>query len=146
MTTVKLPHNVLLVGEAPTRTGPKFPRPGDTPTGKRIAALGGQWIPRCNLLTYYPGQSGKGAHFPLSDGREAAQRLLRRTPKRVTLVFMGKRVANAFGWQGDYLKWGLLNGREIVTMPHPSGVNRWWNDPRNVELASQFVASLKSRA
>lgn len=142
---MKNPNNVLLVGEAPTRTGPRFPRPGDTPTGKRIAALGGQWIPRCNLLTYWPGASGKGAHFPIEVARHAADRLLRRTPKRVTLVFMGKRVALAFGWRGEYLEWGTLNGREVVTMPHPSGVNRWWNDPRNVESARQFVASLKNR-
>lgn len=27
----------------------------------------------------------------------------------------------------------------LYVLPHPSGVNRWWNDPANLEAARAFL-------
>lgn len=132
---------ILLVGEAPNALGRGRLR-NTTYSGRRLAALGAGDVPRTNVIQRFPGRSGKGASFPRDEAVAGLRRLERRTPKRVAWVFMGKRVAAAYGWRGEYFEWGELNGRRIATFPHPSGINMWWNDPANVELAREFVAGL----
>jgi hypothetical protein len=59
-------------------------------------------------------------------------------------VLLGRRVAAAFGLaSAPYLEWTEARGRTWVVMPHPSGVNRWWNDEENRLLAT--VAALRIR-
>lgn len=132
---------LLLVGEAPNASG-EGRRPNTTFTGGRIAKMGGHDLPRTNLLREWPGPQGRGSAFPMSLARPAAKRLWRRKPKRVAFVFVGKRVSQAFGWKGEFFEWGDLDGRQVVSMPHPSGINQWWNDPANHEAASAFIAAL----
>lgn len=131
----------LLVGEAPNRSG-EGKRANTTFTGGRIAQLGGHDIPRTNLLREWPGVQGRGSLFPMELARPAAMRLWRRKPRRIAFVFVGRRVAQAFGWYGAYFEWGELRGRRVVTMPHPSGINHWWNDPHNTRTAARFIRSL----
>jgi hypothetical protein len=116
--------------------------PASTSSGRRLAQLGGGALPRTNVIQRYPGRSGKGAAFPLDEARVGLARLRRRTPLRVAFVYVGKRVAAADGWRGPYLQWGEHRGRLVATLPHPSGINQWWNDPANVELAGRFVSGL----
>ena len=136
--------SVLLVGEAPNAKG-EGKRPNTTFTGGRIAKMGGHDIPRTNLLREWPGVQGRGSAFPMSLARPAAQRLSRRKPKRVAFVFVGRRGAQAFRWYGDYFAWGDLDGRSVVTMPHPSGINHWWNSPENHAEAQRFIVDLVDR-
>lgn len=136
---------VLLVGEAPNASG-RGRMANTTASGRHIASLGGGAIPRTNVIQRFPGRSGKGAAFPAAEAREGLARLWRRTPRRVAFVYMGKRVAAADGWRGQYLQWGTHRGRLVCTLPHPSGVNRWWNDPANAELARSFIHDLAGGA
>ncbi len=91
-----------------------------------------------NLLAAYPGREGRGAAFPIDEAREAAVALSDRLVthpwgKQFGAVFLaGKRVARA---------WGLATAQYLVeqpgfpvptyVVPHPSGINRWWNEPEN---------------
>jgi hypothetical protein len=129
---------LLLVGEAPNASG-RGRMANTTQSGRRLALLGGAGLPRTNVIQRFPARSGKGASFPLQEARAGLDRLWRRTPRRVAFVYMGKRVAAADGWRGAYLEWGESRGRRVCTFPHPSGINMWWNEPANVELAMAFI-------
>jgi hypothetical protein len=135
----------MLVGEAPNASG-RGRIANTTASGRRLASLGGADLPRTNVIQEFPGRSGKGAAFPRELAVAGLARLWRRTPRRVAFVYMGKRVAAADGWRGDYLQWGEHRGRMVATFPHPSGINMWWNDAANVELARDFVLELSGRA
>lgn len=62
-----------------------------------------------------------------------------------TNVFLGYQVAACFGLNADHelLTWYVLpGGEEVAIFPHPSGKNRWWNDPQNVAEAKGFLCDL----
>jgi uracil-DNA glycosylase len=157
--------SVLIVGQAPGRTGdPSEPLSGPG-TGWRLERLAG--IPegdlglyayRENLLSAYPGRNGaQGDRFPIRDARAAADRMVgglaaSKTLLDLRIILLGRNVARAFGLRAlPYLRWkpGLyytfLTRAEaflpypIAVFPHPSGVNRWWNDPENVVRAEAFL-------
>jgi hypothetical protein len=96
-----------------------------------------------NVLRAYPGPEGdKGDAFPLDEARRASARLYRRLKGRRVLV-AGKRVAAAFGMRAEYLEWvDHEAGFEAVVIPHPSGVNRWWNEPKNRRRFRRFARDL----
>lgn len=123
-----------VVGEAPG------PRPGVPleAARKRLAGLCGvspsvladrmEWV---NLLAAWPGYGPSGGStFPMDAAREAAARLSEVRP----LILLGKRVAKAFGVEQPWF-WWVDN---IAVVPHPSGLNRWWNDPQNTARATEF--------
>ena len=66
------------------------------------------------------------------------------------VVFLGKQVANAFGCKGRWFHWRearLPIGDPRVQcrcaiVPHPSGRNRFWDDPENVQEARRFLSEL----
>jgi uracil-DNA glycosylase len=129
---------LLLVGQAPARNCGK--RAFDGRSGDRLAAYMGldgrdELLARLeclNLLRRYPGSAGpKGDVFPRGKARGAARRLLRSLAGRQVLL-AGKNVAEAFQIQDDYLVWGdHPEGFRFAVIPHPSGVNHWWNDEAN---------------
>lgn len=58
----------------------------------------------------------------------------------------GRRVAAAFDHRDPalpYLRWSE-EGEPFrwAMLPHPSGVNRWWNEPENREAAREFLRQL----
>jgi hypothetical protein len=77
---------------------------------------------------------------PETWSQEAAQRSAEewcltyaRRLSRVPVIMLGTKVCNAFGvedieWLESYTS-QLWN--PMVAFPHPSGLNRWWNDPEN---------------
>ncbi len=122
-------------------------RPLEGPCGLKLAALFGMdyeaWLStfsRLNVFTEWPGKDGKGDRFPMSLARERARSIC--IEGRTTFL-LGKRVAQAFGFRpaarflSDYSspagKW------RIMIVPHPSGINTWWNDPANVRRAKKEV-------
>jgi uracil-DNA glycosylase len=133
---VGVPGSVLVVGEAPGRLS------GVRPLGsldRKLPALRG--VPRVNLLDRYPGSDGKGARFPIGPARTAAKSLLRAVPE-ASLVLVGRRVAEAFGFKTfayDWFEWFSVGGRAYAVIPHPSGIVRWWNDPANRAAAERFA-------
>lgn len=139
-------RNVLVIGEAPGRrmgsvlSSPEYERklPG-------LLALR-----RVNLLADWPGPAAHGAQFPLDEAKRAAAALWGREPADVEFVLLGTRVASAFHLRrrqysflrGNTFYW-LGSRRWVTVVPHPSGVNRWWNDPANREAAARFMSGLR---
>lgn len=57
-------------------------------------------------------------------------------------VLAGKRVAVALGVRAAYFQRVEFAGSWAVVVPHPSGVNRWWNDGQNLGRAKRFLRRL----
>ena len=129
---------LVLIGQAP---GPRSgPRPFDGRSGDRLATYMGMdgrldlfaRMECLNLLRSYPGSTGgKGDRFPRSRAMTAARRLLGRL-EGCSVLLAGKNVAAAFRVRSDYLAWeDHVAGGRFAVIPHPSGVNHWWNDEAN---------------
>lgn len=57
------------------------------------------------------------------------------------VVLMGRRVARAWGL-GDLPPLGEVrraHGTLVLLLPHPSGRNRWWNDPARLEAGREAM-------
>lgn len=153
------PAKIVLVGQAPSReTDGEVPFSGRS--GRRIAELIGirhaelgDRFALANVFDSWPGPSphGKGDAFPMAEARLAAERMQRRLVDR-RLVFFGASVAKAFGHDPREIllrfsaapgyQERLAGGAAVAYVPHPSGVNAWWNDPANEAQARRFLRSL----
>jgi len=97
-----------------------------------------------NLLDEWPGYGpGGGSAFPKNAARHRARyELVHHRPLTMTtnrrFIYLGKRVAEAFHFDEQWLTW--RNDQAIC--PHPSGLNRWWNEPANLERAREFWRAL----
>ena len=139
----------LVVGEAPSRTSDQR-RPIGGRCGDRLAEFADlsvaefrRRVARANLLGAWPGASGpKGATFPLAEARSRAVGLRRRFVGGRTVVLLGKRVGSAFRVSTDYFEPIVVGRARIVVVPHPSGVNRWYNEPSNVARMRAFMRGL----
>jgi hypothetical protein len=90
-----------------------------------------------NLINRFPGKQGKGDAFPAKEAAICAARF--DLSGRPLVVLMGKNVARAFGeHRRGYLELFDLRSIPAVVAPHPSGINRWWNDAANCEQASAW--------
>lgn len=136
----------LLVGEAPSRTSdPAVPFSGRS--GDRLRELLGRPLEDAfeirNLLAEWPGAAAKGSAWDRGAARERAVEITRLDWYRGRLlVAVGRRVARAFALPAlPYLE---VVGEKYpaAVLPHPSGVDRWFNDPQNVEAARAFLRSL----
>lgn len=138
----------LLVGQAPGPTSdPEEPLSGRC--GDRLAELCGlepakflARFRRVNLIDEFPGKAAKGDAFPLDLARRGAVDFLITGVFHTTrVVLLGDNVAKAFGFRPGhfpllkFLPCGATR-HGIAFCPHPSGVNRWWNEPAN-ELAAR---------
>lgn len=137
---------IVLIGQAPSRHSIE---PFGGRSGDRLAALSGmaplafrQTYERLNLLTSYPGKVGKGDAFPRAVARlRAADMVLKLLDRRVVLV--GAGVAAAFRVDDlPILTWVRVYNADFAICPHPSGINRWWNDPDNAAAARAFWTGL----
>lgn len=152
-------YRVVLIGQAPSRTSdPRRPLTGG-PVGSRIQALAGltlrgyvETFERANLLGAFPGRGpGKGDLFPMREARGEAARWAPELGGR-DLVFLGRKVADAFGFPPKpFLRWAWFDGPAGTVLrgaclPHPSGVNIWWNDERHRRRARRFLRLLVRRA
>lgn len=105
-----------------------------------------------NLSDRWPGADPRGGSlFPTFDleawlGKELAPRIDARSADHLSFVLAGQRVARSLGVVQPYLKpaavcfWRFSNRLfPAVVIPHPSGVNRYWNDPAAKELAARSL-------
>ena len=142
---------LIILGEAPgnyARPLVLYPYPPNC-TGHRLMKLMGMTrfeylhTDRRNLFPAYPGKSGKGAAFPYSQAKMLA-RQIEPSLAGYNVLFVGKRVAAAFGFGHNNptfrkpLQWHPWVYRYAV-LPHPSGINRWWNDPDNKAMGEAFL-------
>ena len=44
-------------------------------------------------------------------------------------VLLGGNVARAFRLESGWFSWHSVRGCQVITVPHPSGVNQWFNAP-----------------
>lgn len=120
--------------------------------GRKLADLAGlsyhdylQAFDRRNLLNYYPGPAkvGEGDSFLVAEAKTAAVRMRPQLAGRV-VILLGASVAEAFGYgKVPLTEWTRCYawGAEFLMakVPHPSGVNRWWNDYENVRRVEMFL-------
>ena len=143
---------VVLVGQAPSKdTEGRSPFSGRS--GKRIAEL--MDIPHnelahhfalANILDYWPGKHGKGDAFPLSDALAKGKRAREHLRDRRVVAF-GASVVKVLGYEitDDLMLQfaaraiGRTGSMLLAFVPHPSGINRWWNDPQNTRRARTFL-------
>ena len=137
---------VLLVGQAPSKLteglGAFRGRSGRFLAGMLGTTLEGflASVEAVNLLDRWPGKAGKGDRFPAKLAGKKA-RLLPVVGR--TVVLAGLNVAKAFGHVGRrFLEVWRSGGATFALVPHPSGVNRWWNDPANKEAAAELLGRL----
>lgn len=149
--TVHPDHLLALVGEAPgprTRCDlPFYPYPPTSAAGRLRAILG--WsrseylltFARRNLIQDYP-----GPHFPIATARLCVPGLVASLHPRPMLL-MGRGVATAFGvaeLPPLTLATRVVAGWTctLAVVPHTSGRNLWYNDPRNREAVRDFICNL----
>lgn len=146
----------LLIGEAPSKNEP-LPKPLEGRIGRRLASFAGitfeqylERFDRINLLEVRQDTKEKGFTFNRETARVSAVALIPRIDRYENVILLGKRVRDAFGIIKEYFEphhWkhyesGLYEGTTIYVVPHPSGVNRWFNDPANREKMSAFMRSI----
>jgi len=138
---------ILIVWECPARRqGRRGALDGDA--GRRLARLFG--VPhedllrrtrRHNLLD--PAPEG-GSRWPARTAALEAEELFARLGGQGWLwLLLGRRVAEAFGLPPrEWLVWTEVMVDLAAAVPHPSGRNRWYNDPRRRRRAERFLRPL----
>ena len=111
-----------------------------------------------NVLNHYPGHSGDargGDKWPIELARASAS-VMKHELNGAYVMFVGKHVADAFGIHSEFNQYFIANAFhcwsqggvggffEFQVIPHPSGVNRWWNDRKNRATARRFFKSLRA--
>lgn len=142
----------LVVGQAPSASVSGAARALTGRSGRRLASLMGMEfdeylvrVDRINLLDDFPGGSGeKGDRFPIGAVRKAAARI--KLGGRPFALLLGRGVADAFGIADAAFLTRLVLGSTVVgVVPHPSGVNLWWNDRDNEKAARDFLGEMLER-
>jgi uracil-DNA glycosylase len=139
----------LMIGEAPSKNE-HVPQPLSGRVGKRMAECCGltleeflDFFERTNLLKERQDTKEKGFEFDSVAAALEAEKLwhdgVTFHNDRVVLL-LGHRVATAFGAANVYLIEQHLGTRaKVYVLPHPSGVNRWWNESANVKTMNEFM-------
>lgn len=134
---------IVLVGEAPERAiAPDEALAGRI--GQRLAKLAGislrTYLERTRRLNVY---EEPPPAWSRSEASVRANHIWRTLRAGDQVILLGSRVAEAFGVAGrQRLAWHPFGFASIALIPHPSGRNRWWNDPLNVLAASRFLTNL----
>lgn len=147
----------LLVGEAPSKNE-VTEQPLMGRVGRRMADVCGvtyeqylEMFDRVNLLHVRQDTKEKGFEFDHAKAASAAHDLfLNGTIKSDRVVLMlGWRVTRAFFSGVEFKDRRYFSEHRVGTikfyaLPHPSGVNRWWNDPGNYTTACAFMRKIVS--
>jgi uracil-DNA glycosylase len=146
----------LIIGQAPARGRDEAPA-FTSASGARLAKLAGvgttgadlqEHFETINLNSRYGGKagSGKGDKFDLAAAKQEAATImlqLAESEKSRVVLLMGRGVAKAFGAdKHPYLEPWIWSHNTWVVFPHPSGVNRWWNEEWNVRAAQNMLGKI----
>lgn len=131
--------NILIVGQGPSQHGdPDRPLEG---AADRLGPLLGitpalfiNRYARINLNAQWIGKAGKGDVFDIAEGYTSTKVLLRGSWTHY--VLLGQKVAQCFGIKSDPCTAVEAINKHFLLLPHPSGINRWWNDAENRSRAS----------
>lgn len=139
-----------MIGEAPSCLS-KAADPLSGASGNRVRRLMGltlgqyQSIPRANLFD----EPRPVWNADLASAL-AERMCLRSELHDRRVILWGRRVAISFGL-GDtpFLQWTRCElvhqsklDSDFTVIPHPSGLNRWWNDEGNLRQAHEFLAGI----
>lgn len=148
---------LLFVGQAPSRESEGNP-PFTGKCGKFLAELMGTTQEQMlldhdfiNVLDHWPGRDLTGDRFPPREARVAAKAKMGQLRGRV-VVMLGHGIVRAFGsTQFRYLQWYELRhpdnfadvvSKYVTVVPHPSGVNRYFNKIDNRLIVGKFLGML----
>lgn len=150
-------NEILVLGEAPSRRTDGGP-PLSGACGDFLAELVGSDLRDAfdveNLLDEWPGPAkhGKGSSFPMAIARRRVRDPLfvEKVARYDRVIVLGRRVWRALGLPNDtpWLGWaiptrGFFAGIEFSLLPHPSRVNRVWNDRKFRERAAKALRELR---
>lgn len=71
--------------------------------------------------------------------RAMADLLLTRNGPWTTIVMLGRKVATAFSYDGDFFTSQKRDDKYLVSIPHPSGLCRIWNEPGSTTKARALL-------
>lgn len=136
----------LIIGEAPGKNGDPT-KPIEGRIGARLAACAGitldeflSTFDRINLLDEQPQDNGKGTDFNVKEAGRVARNLEPTLCDRPLVLLLGKRVAAAFKFtEVVYFQEARINRIPTYVVPHPSGVNRWFNELENELQMLKFM-------
>lgn len=143
----------LIVGEAPSKNE-ITERPIEGRIGRRLAACCDMSLDaflahfdRVNLLHVRQDTREKGFEFDGAAANHAAiqMRADNAFVKDRIVLLLGRRVAMAFGCPQGYFERWFIDEAEAYVLPHPSGVNRWWNMAANEERMQTFMKAIVER-
>jgi len=136
---------VVAIGESP----PKLAGPADDPigwetvSGHRLASLAGissdQYQRRFDRMHLFR-EPQETWRFKVAR-KEAAQLIPGLTGRCVLLL--GSRLAGAFGFSSDHAIFVTRRWNSVwYCIPHPSSLNRWYQERENTEAASKLLSDL----
>lgn len=137
----------VLIGQAPSRTSARSAAMTalEGKSGRRLASFAGlsgeqlfALTERENLFASFPGKSGKGDRFNAKLAHARADAMTPRLAGRV-VVFLGYRVAAAFGFEEEPFIVMPHRGFSAVMIPHPSGINSFYNSAANRRRAGDCL-------
>lgn len=153
----------LIIGEAPSKNE-DVPQPIAGRVGRRLAECAGLTMEeflahfdRVNLLKDRQDTDDHGFTFDHARASLEAYKLREKFTRDQIVLLLGWRVARAFSvpkrWHGrnglavslEYFVQYNIGDTEARIVPHPSGVNRWWNDPANYKQACEFMQNIVRR-
>ena len=144
----------LFIGQAPSGTKSGGDEPLLGRIGKRLAGFAGltveefaERVDRVNIFDAPPRGAGDTCSvFPLGQARSRAEVIRRDNAERETIVLLGRLVARAFDLEDELADtpcaWYVGAGdsrQRIGYLPHPSGLDRWYNSEENRARAARFV-------
>lgn len=101
-----------------------------------------------NVLNFWPGKGIGGDKFPMDQATEAAKKIVPQLRGRI-VILLGSNVARAFGVKSfKYAEYYEIRNPDrpseilvptIAVIPHPSGVNRYYNNPNNRFFIAGFL-------
>ena len=130
----------IIVGIDPGKNEAE-PLSPDFPSGARLAQLADMTVEEFRLKFDRVNLHPVAGH-PQSQDWDAARNLFLILRGR-RVIALGPRVAYALADGDDYkpyLKWVRRDEYITAAIAHPSGRNRWWNDPENVDAAQAFMS------
>lgn len=135
--------NIVIVGEMPSKKGDGSPFSG--PSGERLTkALGHDWRFAMQGVNLFP---IRVQAWKKTIARKRGQQLRESFAKDKqywVVLLAGRKVADSFGFAKDEPFFQRLVRRHVryYIIPHPSGLSRWWNDPKNVKRFETFLRNL----
>jgi len=130
-----------VIGESPNGDPSQWSY--DNGSAMRMKKVCGRELPWFNLFATEPEK------WDRREARVVATRFcleLQEKEKSWTLLLLGVKVCHAFGVERpEWLEWyrSMLWG-PMIAVPHPSGLNRWWNDGERTRTARQLLSAVSA--